>query len=87
MGDNYYVKTFCGISNPPDDELMKVTTLMAGPAQLISCSVYLSSRMYNGPRSKVQRYTAAHEGVFESSRCGALLSIVDMASCPQHGSA
>lgn len=24
MGDNYYVKTFCGQANPPDETLMKV---------------------------------------------------------------
>lgn len=24
MGDNYYVKTFCGQRNPSDEELMKV---------------------------------------------------------------
>lgn len=24
MGDNYYVKTFCGQQNPPDEELMQV---------------------------------------------------------------
>ena len=24
MGDNYYVKTFCGQQNPSDEELMRV---------------------------------------------------------------
>jgi len=30
MGDNYYVKTFSGMPNPPDDEIMKVCSNVAG---------------------------------------------------------
>lgn len=28
MGDNYYVKTFSGVPNPPDEEIMKVCSML-----------------------------------------------------------
>ena len=43
MGDNYYVKTFCGWANPSDEQLMKVIPETTGGVFFLPFFLFLFS--------------------------------------------